>query len=140
MTAHGNIVDQKVASVGDAVQLYLKNHIGHTAIDTQRAEVAWKNMAVSLQNVPLHSLNGHTLSTYMANRKASAGTINRELGVLSAAIRWCYAQGYTDKLVLVPVSPLHHPVRGGYPRRSATGCLLLRVPIPTSGRSLLWPC
>ena len=109
MTAHGNIVDQKVASVGDAVQLYLKNHIGHTAIDTQRAEVAWKNMAVSLQNVPLHSLNGHTLSTYMANRKASAGTINRELGVLSAAIRWCYAQGYTDKLVLVPRLPSPPP-------------------------------
>jgi len=100
---------KKVATVEDAVQLYLDKHIGHTAIDTQRAEVAWKNMAVSLRNVPLHSLNGHTLSSYMANRKASSGTINRELGVLSAAIRWCYAQGYTDKLVLVPRLPSPPP-------------------------------
>ena len=107
MTAQATM--KKVATVEDAVQLYLDKHIGHTAIDTQRAEVAWKNMAVSLRNVPLHSLNGHTLSSYMANRKASSGTINRELGVLSAAIRWCYAQGYTDKLVLVPRLPSPPP-------------------------------
>ena len=112
MTARGTI-NKKVATVEEAVHQYLNDHIGHTAIDTQRAEIAWKNMAIYLRSVLVSELNGHTISSYMTNsmtnRKASAGTINRELGVLSAAIRWCYAQGYTDKLVLVPRLPSPPP-------------------------------
>ena len=109
MTAQDGNIKQKISTVGGAVQLYLRYHIDHVAIDAQRAEIAWRNMAPRLSNVPLHDLNGRTLSAYTANRKASAGTINRELGVLSAAIRWCYAQGYTDKLILLPRLPSPPP-------------------------------
>jgi len=109
MTAHDGTIQRKVATAGDAVQLYLKYYIGDKAIDPKRAEIAWRNMAKCLSNVSLRDLNGHTLNAYTANRTASAGTINRELGVLSAAIRWCYAQGYTDKLVMVPRLPSPPP-------------------------------
>ena len=130
MTAHDGNINQKIATVGGAVQLYLKNHIDHVAIDTGRAEVAWRNMAASLSDVPLHSLNGHALSSYTASRRASAGTINRELGVLSAAIRWCYAQGYTDKLVMVPRLPSPPPRQRWLSKKECDRLLAAARPYP----------
>jgi len=129
MTARSTI-NKKVATVGDAVHKYLSQHIGHTAIDTQRAEIAWKNMAIYLRSVLVSELNGHTISSYMTNRKASAGTINRELGVLSAAIRWCYAQGYTDKLVLVPRLPSPPPRQRWLSKQECDRLLAAARPYP----------
>ena len=100
---------KKLTTIETIVQIYFNKHIDHTAIDIQRAEIAWKNMAVYMCDTPISELSGYVINNYVANRKASAGTINRELGVLSAAIRWCYTQGYIDKLILVPRLPSPPP-------------------------------
>lgn len=56
-----------------------------------RAKLAIKNLA------PLHDCTiaevAKKVEEYAANRKASAGTINRELTVLQAALRWAFKRG-----------------------------------------------
>jgi integrase len=109
MTVNRKATNTKLTTTDMAVQSYLKKHIGHKVIDVQRAEIAWKNMRPYLGDLPVEELNGHTINQYVAHRKVSAGTINRELGVLSAAIRWCYTQGYISQLIIVPRLPSPPP-------------------------------
>ena len=42
-------------------------------------------------------------------RDASAGTVNRELGVLSAALRWANAEGIIDRVIVIKRLPEPEP-------------------------------
>ena len=77
----------KIASVEQIVNRYITDHVDHVAIDHKRASIAWKRLALHFGNIPINKLSGKHVSDYTKKRDASAGTINRELGVLSAALR-----------------------------------------------------
>jgi len=99
----------KIASVEDAVNCYLSEHVDHVALDHKRASIAWKRMAPHFGKVPIKDLSGKHVADYTRKRDASAGTINRELGVLSAALRWGNAQGIIDRVIVIKRLPEPEP-------------------------------
>ena len=73
----------------------------------RRAMIAIKNMT------PLYKCTTKTLSKcidpYIISRNVSAGTVNRELSVLQAALRWAFKRGDIDFLPSIPRLPSPPP-------------------------------
>jgi len=99
----------KIASVEQIVNRYITDHVDHVAIDHKRASIAWKRLALHFGNIPINKLSGKHVSDYTKKRDASAGTINRELGVLSAALRWANAEGIIDRVIVIKRLPEPEP-------------------------------
>jgi len=99
----------KITTVGDVVNRYLSEHINFLAIDHMRPASAWVQMRPKLGHVPVKMLTVSKVSSYIRKRNASAGTVNREVGVLNAALRWANVQGYIDQLIVIPRLPSPPP-------------------------------
>lgn len=82
------------------------NHLEKT-ITHKRGMIAIQNLS------PLHGCSVRNVSKYIEpyihNRKVSAGTINRELSVLQAALRWSFKRGDIDFLPSIPRLPSPPP-------------------------------
>lgn len=91
--------------IKDILEAYGK-HLEQT-ITHQRGMIAIKKLA------PLHGCTVRNVSKqierYINDRKASPGTINRELAVLQAALRWSFKRGEIDFLPAIPRLPSPPP-------------------------------
>lgn len=76
----------KIKYVLDQYDQHLQKTVSY-----KRAKVAINNLA-PLYNYEISEVAKH-VSDYVASRKASSGTINRELTVLQAALRWAFKRG-----------------------------------------------
>ena len=98
-----------LTSVEQVVNSYIEDHVNHVALDYKRASIAWKRLAPHFGGILISELNGKHVSEYKKKREASAGTVNRELGVLSASLRWANAQGIIDRVVVIKRLPEPEP-------------------------------
>lgn len=113
---------KKLSTVEDVVQRYFNEHVAYRVIDYKRPEFAWDKLRAHFRHISISELNGSHVNAYTIKRKVSAGTINRELGVLSAALRWAYKQGYINRLILIPRLPSPQPRQNWLTRKD---CLRL---------------
>mgnify|MGYP003644771055 CR=1 FL=1 len=100
---------EKLSSIEAVVQRYFDEHISYRVIDDKRPRIAWDRMRPHFSHISVKELNGKHVNSYAKKRRVSAGTINRELGVLSAALRYAYQQAYIDRLILIPMLPSPQP-------------------------------
>lgn len=100
---------KSLTTVTDVVQRYFDEHVGYRVIDHKRQGFAWDKLKPYFGHILISKLNGSHIGAYTRKRKAAPGTINRELGVLSSALRWAHNQGYIDYLILVPRLPTPQP-------------------------------
>ena len=77
------------------------------SITHDRALIAIKKLSPLYQYTP-RNVSKH-IERYISNRGASPGTINRELTVLQAALRWSFKRGDIDFLPAVPRLPSPPP-------------------------------
>jgi integrase len=98
-----------IPSVEKIVNRYITEHVDYVAIDHNRASIAWKRLSPHFGAIPINKLSGKHVSAYTKKRDASAGTINRELGVLSAALRWANAEGIIDRVIVIKRLPEPEP-------------------------------
>lgn len=75
-----------IKQILDSYDQHLRNTVSYN-----RAKVAIKNLAF-LYPYEIHDVAKH-IDKYVAKRQASPGTINRELTVLQAALRWSFKRG-----------------------------------------------
>lgn len=91
------------------IQQILENYGKHLekTVTHKRAMIAINNLK------PLYKCTTRTLpkfiDSYITNRDASAGTINRELSVLQASLRWSFKRGDIDFLPSIPRLPSPAP-------------------------------
>lgn len=91
------------------IQKILKKYETHLekTVTERRGKIAIKNLE------PLYSYTPRNVSkyidNYVATRQVSRGTINRELAVLSAALRWSFKRGDIDFLPSLPRLPSPPP-------------------------------
>lgn len=76
--------------------------------------VAHKRALIAINNLsPLYGYTPRNVAKYIENyihgRKASAGTVNRELTTLQAALRWAFKRGEIDFLPAIPRLPSPPP-------------------------------
>jgi integrase len=78
-----------------------------STVTHSRAMIAIKNLS------PLYKCTARTLSKcidpYIIGRNVSAGTVNRELSVLQAALKWAFKRGDIDFLPSIPRMPSPPP-------------------------------
>jgi integrase len=91
-------------TIDHVVQRYFNQHRNGT-ISAMRARSAWKNMAPIIGKIKIKSLKRSHISKYISGRNAAPGTINFELGVLSAALRWANRESYIDQPILISRLP-----------------------------------
>jgi len=95
----------KAVNVQKILEAYGK-HLEKT-VTHKRAMIAIKNLT------PLYKCTPRNISKdidpYIQNRGASAGTVNRELSVLQAAMRWSFKRGDIDFLPSIPRLPSPPP-------------------------------
>jgi len=91
------------------IQKILKKYETHLekTVTEKRGKIAIKNLE------PLYSYTPRNVSkyidNYVATRQVSRGTINRELAVLSAALRWAFKRGDIDFLPTIQRLPSPPP-------------------------------
>ena len=90
--------------------------------------VSYKRGKIAITNLaPLYSHSVRSVSKfvehYIRSRSASPGTINRELAVLQAALRWSFKRGDIDFLPIINRLPSPAP-RGQYLTQSESAALL----------------
>tara|TARA_R110000796_G_scaffold9530_3_gene32407 strand:- start:89 stop:940 length:852 start_codon:yes stop_codon:yes gene_type:complete len=96
----------RLATVEEIVQQYFNQHRNGT-ISVSRSKSAWKNMQPLLGKVKVSNLTGQHISKYIKSRATcvAGGTINFELGVLSAALRWANKQSYISQQIVIARLP-----------------------------------
>ncbi len=96
----------RLTTVEEIVQQYFNQYRNGT-ISASRAKSAWKNMQPLLGKVKVSNLTGQHISKYTKFRasQAAPGTINFELGVLSAALRWANKQSYISQQIVIARLP-----------------------------------
>ena len=86
--------------------LFRSRHLERT-VAHKRALIAIKNLS------PLYGYTPRNVAKYLENfiqgRSASAGTVNRELTTLQAALRWSFKRGDIDFLPAIPRLPSPPP-------------------------------
>ena len=97
--------------VGDALNLYLKEHVEPRTIDAKRIMgiVRWLQEGFSL--IPICDFSDHTVQDYTTKRRtgqigtggAADSTIRRELGALVAALRYAARRGLITEVPHVPM-------------------------------------
>lgn len=91
-------------TVAGAVQHYLDKT---KAIGKDIMVLQARNVVDALGTVPAEAVDQDAVDRYAANRKASTGTIRKELGILRAALRYCEKHRIIGKAphVGLPVAP-----------------------------------
>lgn len=96
-----NYMFSTIKEVLQRYDLHLQKTVSYS-----RAKVAIKNLT-PLHDCPISEI-AKKVEEYTASRKASAGTINRELTVLQAALRWAFKRGdigFLPAIARLPASP-----------------------------------
>lgn len=75
---------------------------------SQRALIAICHLRKTFGNTSLRDIS-KKVPEYIASRQVSAGTINRELGVLQSALRYAFKQGITDFMPAIMKLPSPPP-------------------------------
>ena len=95
-------------TVADVLDLYGTEHA-----PTTRAPAAVgysiKAMLPILGALPVASITGGVCRRYATARGVSSGTVRRELGVLQAAVNFCFREGYLTAPVKVTLPPAPPP-------------------------------
>lgn len=115
-------------SISRALAIYAEEHATHLA-DPARISYAIEALDAFWMDQPVSSITGYRCREYSKSRmtkfgrRASDGTIRRELNVLQAAVNYCHAEGY---LVSVPrvTMPRKPPPRERWLTRSEAAWLL----------------
>lgn len=99
-------------AIGDCLSLYVKEHSPHVAAPARIGHAInalvpfWADRFVG-------DITGNACRAYVRQRKASAATARRELGVLRAAVRHCEREGYLTRapgFVLPTPAPRQHRI------------------------------
>lgn len=92
--------------IADALAVYARDHLPTTK-DPARGDHAIRALDAFWGHLPVSAIKGATCRRYGAQRGAATGTIRRELTVLSAAVRFCEAEGHltTAPRVTLPARP-----------------------------------
>jgi len=93
--------------IRELFQDYRDLYLEHAALNPERALHAWKHLGPIFGPMDAERLPAGAVARYTTSRQASPGTINRELGVLAAALRWGAANGYTS--VVPHISKMRSP-------------------------------
>jgi len=91
-----------IEKILNAYGTHLESTVTH-----KRAMIAIRNLK-PLYKCTTRNLSKH-IASYVQGRNASAGTINRELSVLQAALRWSFKQGEIDFLPSISRLPSPPP-------------------------------
>jgi integrase len=78
-----------------------------TTVSYKRALIAINNLSPIYKCTPRNVTKA--IDQYLSTRKASAGTINREISVLQAALRWSFKRGNIDFVPTLPRMPSPKP-------------------------------
>ena len=95
-------------TVADALDLYGNEH-ALTVKDPVRIGYAIQALVPVLGALMLSSINGGVTRLYERTRNRKSSTVRKELGVLQAAINFCYAEGYLTAPVKVKLPPKSPP-------------------------------
>ena len=101
-------------TVGEALGIYQREHVPTTK-DPARSEHASRALVRFWGALPVSSIKGATCRRYAAQRGVAVGTIRRELTTLSAAVRFCEAEGH-----LTTAPRVRLPPRPESPQRALT--------------------
>jgi|ETNvirnome_2_300_1030623.scaffolds.fasta_scaffold17440_2 integrase len=91
-------------TVGECFGFYRDEHLQVATASPERADFAWQRLRPHFTKVKLADLTPARITRYSNSRLqrgVSAGTINRELGVLVAALKWAYRSGRIDRVPFV---------------------------------------
>lgn len=108
--------DPAAFPIADALSLYMMEHAPHvTAPD--RIGYAVTKLLPFWGGQMVGAITGNTCRAYAKQRKASAATARRELGVLAAAVRHCEREGYLTSAPAVVLPEVQPPKHRVYTRR-----------------------
>ncbi len=93
--------------ISQLFERYRHEYLEYAAISPERAVYAWKHLGPVFGRMDAERLSAGSVARYQAARQASSGTINRELGVLAATLRWGAEQGYIS--VVPHISKMRSP-------------------------------
>ena len=79
--------------IADALAIYQRDRLPETR-DPGRGNYAIRALLAFWADLTVGAIKGATCRRYAAQRQAADGTIRRELTTLSAAIRFCEAEGH----------------------------------------------
>ena len=80
-----------------------------TVADPARIGYAIAALAPILGGLPVSAITGEVCRRYAKARGKAAGTVRKELGVLQAALNYCYAEGYLTAAPKVRLPPKPAP-------------------------------
>ena len=92
--------DPAQVTVADVLDIYGREH-APTVRAPARIGYAIGALNPILGSLPVGSINGSVCRRYAAIRNKAAGTTRKELGVLQAAVNYCYREGYLTAPVKV---------------------------------------
>ena len=95
-------------TVADVLDTYGREHAS-TVKDPARIAYAIDALLPILGSLPVGSITGAVCRRYGGTRAKAPGTIRKELGVLQAALNFCYAEGYLTAAPKVRLPPKPSP-------------------------------
>lgn len=95
-------------TVSAALEIYCEQH-APTVRAPERIAYATERLVGLLGALPLSRINGPVCRQYGKSRGVSVGSVRKELGVLQAAINYCYSEGYLVSPVKVKLPPKPAP-------------------------------
>jgi len=112
------------------IQTILKKYETHLekTVTEKRGKIAIKNLEPLYQYTPRNV--SKYIENYVASRQVSRGTINRELAVLSAALRWSFKRGDIDFLPTIQRLPSPPPRSQFLTQQQVENLLKACVPYP----------
>ena len=91
-------------TVNAALDIYGREHAPNVKAP-ERIAYAIEPLSAHLGSLPVGSINGGVCRRYARDRNKAAGTTRKELGVLQAAVNYCYREGYLTAPVKVTLPP-----------------------------------
>ena len=94
--------------IKECFEEYRRQHLENNTVSPKRALRAWDVLSPHIGHLQTAKLKERPLQDYQRQRKwdgVSTTTINRELGVLRAALNWCFKQQLIDKVPYIPNQP-----------------------------------
>lgn len=91
--------------INDCFEKYQSQHLDNNTVSPARALRAWELMQPHFGKLEINQLDQNALKDYQREREwdgAAITTVDRELGVLRAALNWCYKQNLIDKVPYIP--------------------------------------
>lgn len=91
-------------TVNAALDIYGREH-APTVKAPERIAYAIEALSPRLGSLPVGSINAAVCRRYARDRNKASGTTRKELGVLQAAVNYCYREGYLTAPVKVTLPP-----------------------------------